>query len=78
MKHGEIDELSHKLSVPLVRPKVDRGVPATHDSSDNLLKGVLRDPSPISPESTAVKKITNANLHRLSHDKLNMTVQSMN
>lgn len=79
MNSDQIEALSEKLAVPVVRPKVDRGVPVTHGSSVKLLKGILRDPSPISPDSNAVTKIARQNMHRLSMaEDHNSTVQNMN
>jgi len=55
-----------KLSVPVVRPKIDRGVASSKHWQGELFRGVLRDPSPISAECEAVKEINKKTMYRLS------------
>lgn len=66
VNEDHINELVSRLAVPVSRTKVDRGVPPTDEV--NLLKGVLRDPSPIQPTSKAVQDIVKKDVSRVPQD----------
>ena len=50
LKPRQAMKLAEKLSTPIVRIPVDRGIPPNNKEHHDLFVGVLRDPSPISPE----------------------------
>ena len=54
--------------MPVCRTKVDRGVPPTDEV--NLLKGVLRDPSPIQATHKVVQHIAKKDVSRVSQYSL--------
>ena len=76
MNAQQIGQLSKKLAVPVARPKVDYGVPTNQKNHVDLLKGVLRDPSPISSECKAVNDFSKQNMHRLSTSDLSASIRS--
>ena len=47
-----------KLSTPIVRVPIDRGIPPNAKEHHELFAGVLRDPSPISPERHGNKSLS--------------------
>ena len=66
MKPSQIAKKVDKLSVPLDRPSVERGVAPNDKEHHNLFAAFLRDPSPISPDRALEHKRGNSRQSRTS------------